>query len=481
MSRTALEFLTDSPLWSSEEQEAAFARLSDDDLKRQLAAYRAHILENEIKAARGLSVAVSARQRRLPNQREVKQSVLYFEEVLLPDPVFELTEWTRDRDTLPAESRDVPRTSLVSAVRYVQELVPLVRIGRVRFVPTSRILEPPERLKILYPDDAFESLVPEPLRAWFRERAVVRKVVIDLEGQRRLVMSKGPDVDTSSIMVDFGQAGPKMTYDHYHVIGATDDRMIWTRIEPPDDDAAMGRWLLQSTNKSAAEYLRTVVADVGVAAKLGCSLVTSCPVTGELLDQLSAPHAARRADYSSALTLQLPMLATASTEQLAELIQAEGAAFEALRIELRAVVESLAFIEDESARKVEAQFASARLAREQVHEIDRKLHESRGALKYGLPVTAAVLAAAGLGFVATGGIAAGLAALFTGAAAVGVALKEHNAPRALPGYFLWKLKKGADDEARHLPSTATKALAKATDHEDPESRRPPTSLEERRS
>jgi len=440
MSRAAFEFLARSPLWSSTHRDDAFARLTDEDLRRELAAYRTHILGGELQKAKGMSVAVSARQGNLPNDREIKQSVLYFDEVLLPDPVFDLTEWTRERVRMPAESDEPPREELVSAVRLMQELAPLVRLGRVRFVPTTHVLEPPEHLAVLFPDDLFESLVPEPLRAWFRERAVIRKVVVDHEKRQRLVLASGPDRETSSILVHFGQIGPAMTYDNLRPAAFGEDRMVLMRVVPPDTDDALRRWIAQSTNKSAGEFLRQVSAEVENATILGCSFVTSCQTTADLLDHIGAPVASNR-EYGSSLSLELPMVETASIEQLARLIERESSAFEALRLELRTTVDSLSAISDPGAFSAEAKTASTRLAREQVHEVERKLLEAQRSLKYSLPITAALLAAAGLGFAATGGIAAGLAALCGSAAAAASTVKEHQAHRGQPGYFLWKLRK----------------------------------------
>jgi hypothetical protein len=293
-------------------------------------------------------------------------------------------------------------------------------------------------LAVLYPEDAFESMVPEVLRDWVQQRTHIRKVIVDKD--RRLVMSTGPDSDTSSIMIDFGQTGPKMTYDYLKVLRVDDDGTVWNRLAPPGDDVTMQFWLKQSTNSAAGAYLREVMADIGVAFRLNCSFVTSCSVTAEMIDQISMPGLRTSANVASALSVELPMVDTISIEQLADLIQRETAAFEAFRTELRAVVESLASIPDESNRAAEARIASNRLAREQVHEVDRKLREAQRHLKYSIPITAAALLAGGLGAAATGGVLAVMAAVLSGAAVVGATAKDYQGHRSLPGYFLWKLK-----------------------------------------
>lgn len=103
--------------------------------------------------------------------------------------------------------------------------------------------------------------------------------------------------------------------------------------------------------------------------------------------------------------------------------------------------ESFDFLRRSLLRRTSDREAAIRLARDQVHEVDRKLRETQRGLKYSVPVTAAVLGAGLLGFIASGGVAAGVAAVLAGAAAVGTTAKEHQSYRALPGYFLWKLKR----------------------------------------
>lgn len=449
MSRIAFDFLERSPLWRTSHHADAFGSLSDGDLLGELSNYRKHVLGGRVPVAKGLSVAFTAQHGAAPDANGIKPSVLYFDEVLLPDPVFDLSGWTRNRDRMPAESRTVDREEIIQAVLAMRRLAPLVRIGRVRFVPTTVVLEPPERLPLLRPGDSFESRVPDFLRDWFQKRARIRKVVLDAAQSRRLVLASAPDANTSSIQVGFGQKGPESTYDHLRPISIDETtRTVVNELSPPGDDEAMQAWLRQSTNASAGAFLRAVIADVGLASKLNCSFVTSCAVTADLLDRIALPRASDSNTIGPALSLDLPIIANASIEQIAALIQAETAAFEAFRAELRATSEALATIEDADNRAAESRQASKRLAHEQVHEVDQRIREAQRGLKYSLPVTAAVLAAGAFTSIATGGIAAALAAVFAGAAAVGSTAEKYHSHRLLPGYFLWKLKKtrrsGAD-------------------------------------
>src|SRR6185503_7254114 len=143
MSRIAFDFLERSPLWLANHRANAYASLSDGDLLAELTNYRKHVLGERVPVAKGLSVAFSAQHGAAPDKDGIKRSVLYFDEVLLPDPVFDLTEWTRDLPRMPATSDEAPRDELTDAVREMKALTPLVRLGRVRFVPTTLPLESP--------------------------------------------------------------------------------------------------------------------------------------------------------------------------------------------------------------------------------------------------------------------------------------------------------------------------------------------------
>jgi hypothetical protein len=176
MSRDAFDFLTESILWSESDRSDEFAALRDDEIKTELGRYRAHVLARPTPVASDLAVAMSAREYRAPSEGLLKRSVLYSNEVLLPDPVFELSDWTRDHLFVPGMRERAPRAELAAAARFMHRLTPLVRMGRVRFVPTTRVHEGPERPVLVHAEDAFASLVPERLREWFRSRAVIRKV-----------------------------------------------------------------------------------------------------------------------------------------------------------------------------------------------------------------------------------------------------------------------------------------------------------------
>lgn len=439
MGRSSLDFLTESILWSDVDQEELYAALSEDELKAELARYRAYVLSQPVAAAGGLAATLSARERSW-NDSTVKRSALYFDEVLLPDPVLDLIEWTRE-DVI-AFHDEPSRAEIVTAVRRMRALVPLVRLDRVRFIPSTVVLEPPARQLLLYSEDNFESEVPPDLRAWFRARADLRKVVVDDRG-RRLVLLAPPDLETSSIQVDFGQLGHVHTYDHMQLLELNvEDRSFRSAQMQPVDEASLRSWLEQSVNRSAGGLLNDTLADAELAWKLGSSLVTSCAVAAELLERLAIKGSSRQ--HSAGLAVKLPMVEGASVEQIADLIEKEPIAFEAFRFELRALVATVREIDDPAERAVRIRAGVEKLANEQVHAVDCKVREARLSLKWDVPITAIQLAAGLVGLFAGDPTLAGLTAGFlTGGAQAMSAVKKHREHHALPGYFLWKLERGS--------------------------------------
>ncbi|MBA3405002.1 MAG: hypothetical protein H0U13_10015 [Gemmatimonadaceae bacterium] len=442
MGRAALKYLAESVLASEEAQAGGFASVSDEELRGALVTYREQVTREGFAVAKGLGVAVSAREGMGvlgATENAVKRSVLYFDDVLLPDPVFSLTEWTRDRQRMPAEDDAAPRARLVRAARYMQSLAPLVKIGRVRFVPSTRVLEPPEKLSVHFPEGPFYNSVPESVRDFLEKRARVVKVVATEKGER-LVFPDPPDATTNSIQVDFGQVGSVMTYDHMRVFEVRDDGIVLGTPGPPQDAAALNGWIKQSINGSAAALVKEVLADVALAAMLRCTYVTTCSTTAQMLEILGRRGSQPDSTATAALSLQLPVLESASMEQLAELIERESASFDALRFELKVAAESLSGIEDPVARAEEGRKAEQRLAREQVHEVERKMREAKRALKWEIPLTLTQLAAGALGLLGgdiTGLIVAG--GIVGGGSTAAAAVKKFQEYRALPGYFLWKL------------------------------------------
>jgi hypothetical protein len=111
---------------------------------------------------------------------------------------------------------------------------------------------------------------------------------------------------------------------------------------------------------------------------------------------------------------------------------------------LKAAAETLAAIDDVKARGAEVKKLSDRLAREQVNEVERKMLEANRKLKWNIPITLSVLGAGAIGFAAGAQVLlTGIAAAVQGGAVVMSMFRDQQSYRALPGYFLWKLKRSA--------------------------------------
>ena len=92
------------------------------------------------------------------------------------------------------------------------------------------------------------------------------------------------------------------------------------------------------------------------------------------------------------------------------------------------------------ARSAATKRAVDRLAREQVHAVEAKINEARRALKWDVPISAAQLAAGMLGVFGDPTLTALTAGLVIGGAEVASAVRKQFEHRALPGYFLWRVK-----------------------------------------
>lgn len=407
-----LEFLSSSPLGAEEGVGESFRGLSDRELKEELYRYRSNSLSQPlVRAPGGLSIAISAREDAARIDAQLKNSVLYFDEVLVPDPIFRVGEWSRGRPRNIWEDVTAPRKELVEAVeavRYIRALRPLMLSGKVRLVPSSYVLEPPEPVPVYFPRDLFADEVPTNLRDWFDSRARVRKVAIT-DDRKRLVLAKPVDEETHSIQVDFGQVGTVATYDFMHVERIAEDGVVWGRIAPPSGGAdGLRDWVTQSTNKSAANYLRDVVRDASVAWRYGSSFATSCNATSELMQEICWPGVARDNAAAAALSLNLPTVETSSSAMLADLIESESAAFSALKMELRKSIDLLSDIEDPAERAAELVRLQRKLAKEHVWEVEQRLKEIRRGRFSRMRVSSSGLAGVVLGALAAGGNAVGV-------------------------------------------------------------------------
>lgn len=433
MSRELYDLLTEAPFWQQRASENDFADFSDADLARMLAEYRTSALQIPVESPRGdLGLCVGADQELVPDDSLLKRAVAYFDRIVVPDPLFRLG--ARCGSDTP-----LPRTEIAAACRHLRHLTPLVRTGHIKVAPTSFAFEPPEEVPVTYSESLYRERVPNALHPWFLKNANVRKVVTDHLG-RRLVLRAAPDVDTTTIHVDFGQRGRAYGYDYMHVVDVDDDGAMHAVAAFPPSPQHLARWIDQSVNQSASDFLSRVTRDASLADQLGCFYMTSCAATAELLALHAPPDQSSAFPASVALELELPALESASLAQIAELLERSPNAFASFRTEVRDGLATIGEEMDHDELRSTLGKLQGRLARDQVRAVEAEMRKVKSDLRWDIPIAIGKVSL-GVFAAAKGAFPVAISLLHGGIEGLQV-LRRTMGHRNLPGYFLWRLQRG---------------------------------------
>lgn len=154
MGSCAYDFLLDSFLSNQQEMADLYAGYDENELRKELYAYRQHVLQHiddDIRCTKGshrLNVLLETNTKANLDQF-LKQSALYQDTVFIPDPIFEYTvdqEKEADYCIIGHIKKNpyIDRAGLVKAVKSICALSPCFRSSYVVFVPTTILGEPPD-------------------------------------------------------------------------------------------------------------------------------------------------------------------------------------------------------------------------------------------------------------------------------------------------------------------------------------------------
>ena len=195
MSQVSLKFLTDSILLDPSAQTNCYSSLSDQELLVQLMAYREHLkdrwnkLNSELIAGRGkLGAYFGSSLATEPKFDQLMRASLYFDQLLIKDPLIphgrESAPYSEEiTQLIGVEEGKLNRRAVAEAARLITRLLPLVRGGIVKLVPSSMEHEPPQEVRITYSPNLFAERIPAPLRPWFYNRAEVMPLRLRADGE----------------------------------------------------------------------------------------------------------------------------------------------------------------------------------------------------------------------------------------------------------------------------------------------------------
>lgn len=451
MSINCLSFLLNSFLYSNDCVDSGFSNYQNKQINSELQKYREFVLENyvdiqnEIKHTYDkLNISVETFSE-LPTEDLYKQLVLYMDQVVIPDPLFELTEERNPfSDTVGQymglqKASGIERQKLTDVINYIKCISPLIESGFVVMLPVSLMHEAPKKIGINYSPTSFSDVIPSPILDYYRSIAKVYNLE-KCDTGLRMDPSKPLTLGTQ-IYVDFPDAiksnGNMYQYMLQEVVEYDEEtRKAQFRMYIPDtiDAPTFNVWVNQSINQTANHHFKEKYSELVLARKSGCMYLTRSPLTAKVL-QMAIENPSKDAELATmALQFNLPILSQLPITDILDIRNNYGEAFHNFRNELNARLIGLDSVDDPDTFRCQLDSISYELNNLQVKEVEKEYRKISRTLKLdALALTGSLIAS-----FATGGITAVGAA---GAFVKGVSdiskyytdVNEHN------GLFLWKL------------------------------------------
>ncbi len=442
------DFLTESFLFRPALIESSFEGIRDAEITAELQRYREFCLNNleklqlEAGAPRS-TLCVFAGQ--WVNLQTLKQSALYIERYVLPDPLFALTpkrtqssEAMRAYFQLPQTALD--REALLRAVKYLKSLTPMVAADYVKLLPVSYLFEPPAQPPVYYSRNEFADILPPELASFLRERIRVNNlrkaddkwVVEDGLTPGRAIALQFTDDDSSRVFVQHLFEQKVLSFDDATRIVKFEQYLP----ESPPAKEYFDVWVRQSVNRAAITFYDDLRKEIALAAALDASYLRRSQLVSDLLTRFFPdPSGAAMHTANIVLSVDLPFLDNIDTDKLMNVRRNDGEVFQNFRNELDKRLWDLRFETDPQLLRSKAEGVFHDLGVVQTSALSVKAKDlKRGALAQATVVIATLAGSL---------VAAGLTPIAPVVAAAGAikALADYRlGVRANPAFFLWKVR-----------------------------------------
>ena len=455
MSTKCISFLMNSFLYLSDAVESHYSTYQDKEIVSELQKYREYVLrsiediQGEIKRTHDkLNINIESFNT-LPTEQLYKQLVLYMDQVVIPDPLFELTEKRNSMTDTVGEYMGLQKASaisiekLIDVINYIKCIAPLIEANFVVMLPISLIHEAPKEIGINYSPTAFSDVIPSHILDYYRSIVKVynlekREHGLRMDSSKPLTLGTQIYVDFPDVMASRGHIYQYMLQEIVEFDEKTGKALFRMHIPNTIEEASFNVWVNQSINQAANHHFKEKYSELVLAQKCGCMYLARSPLTAKVL-QFSIDTPTKDSELANlAMQFDLPVVDELPITDILEIRNNYGEAFHNFRNELNSKLIGLDTISDPDTFKRQLDTISYELSNLQIKEVEKEYRKIKRTLKFdALAFTGSLIAS-----FATGGITAVGAA---GAFVKGVSdiskyytdVQEHN------GLFLWKLDKQA--------------------------------------
>ena len=454
MSHINYDFLSESLLFSSH-LEDEFAYLSDEELQNEIKRYREYVLTNmtNILAEASekdnlISITIESFSQR-PDDNLLKQLALYVDQILISDPLFELTEEKSRSTEVMAQfygmkTEGVDRKRLADALRYMKQHTSLVVCDFVKFIPISFLHEAPKEVPIMYDKDNYKNALPQNVMNFLIEHIDVRNTYINPNGGLRVELEKPLEKGTG-LYIHFPEcsfnSGEIVQYQTSEIVEfneKTGEALFRLSIPDSISNEEFSIWLNQSVNKACKHLYEETYQEFFFASRMNTMYLTQSSLKANLISMdFETSNSIQSKIANMALKVNVPVFQNMDISRIIDIRNNYGESFAVFRSKLGERLLQISNIQDVNQLENELAAVTYQINDRYVTEIKteiKSLIRSIGidaVIATGALITNNIMSGNNMISVVAGAIAA--------ADGVKDSIKLVGDIRNRPGYFLWKM------------------------------------------
>lgn len=451
MGSRTFDFLTESFLFKDALIQDKFRTISEQEILDELHKYREFCLSNQAELENEVLTNTSSLKVisdiEMPDLNSLKQSAFYIEQYVVNDPIFSLgyreNEVNKAMNSyLGLNEKSINKSNLAKVVAYVKALTPMVFANYVKLLPINLFLEPSFQLPILYSENLFSDVLPEPIINFFHNNVIINSVERSIDNSKSINLNKLQPC--REIMFRFkNYTGHSYGYNLFQTdfnILDEEEGQFQARMnlpdEPPDRDSFVN-WVNQSFYLSCKQLYDEIFEKNLIANRFGASYLSESRFVFELLSQFfSLENKIASNTANILLNMELPFLDKVDIPTLMSIRLTNGEEFKNFRLHLDKQFRELRLVKDPEELRLKADNALHELSEVQIHAIKQRIGQIR---RVG-SIDAVVLLGGLLASVQTGEWSiVGLSAAVAAARGYKPFVDYSNQIKQNPAFFLWKV------------------------------------------
>jgi len=453
MGSITYDFLAESLFLHKDSLDNGFKNETEGRIEKELHDYRNHCIENY----NALIVEIGERDSFLKvfsssedtSINLLKQTALYIDQFIIPDPLFKLTDIQSDIANVTAKylgyknDGSINRESLKNAGIYLREIKPMVAGNYIKIFPLSYHFEAPKQIPFNLPENYYNEILPKEILDYFWQNVNVRSMEKMKSGGWQVIEDK--IYPCRSIVVDFKGTNFKtnMVYHLFEmeVLDFNEETGLATFRQtlpdtPPDNDY-FNAWVTQSINSASKVYFDKVFKENFISSNLNSTYLCDNQFTSNLITQnFNVKKSIQSETANRLLNYDLPFLENIDVEKLMTIRELDSDVFTNFRIELEKHFREFRNLKDPDLINQKTENVFHELYDVQIQKIKQKIEYINKQVAVN-------------SFVALGGLAGSFStggySLLASALALGKGYKDYanykEKVKENPSYLLWKIRK----------------------------------------